>query len=121
MLQHSTKYDLKGISPISNRKMFVCYFQPNFLYGLDTLNVNKGDLERLETSYRSVIKRMLAVPDNTPSCSINLVSGLFPAEVQKDLDLMGLLGQLAICSKDLQNGTDIIHHSLVFYCSKFCG
>ena len=78
-------------------------------------------MERLETSYRSVIKHMLAVPDNTPSCSIYLVSGLFPAEAQRDLDIMGLLGQLAICSKDLQNVTDIIHHNLVFYCSKFGG
>ena len=121
MLQHSTKNALKGISPISNRKMFICYFQPSYLYGLDTLNINKGDLERLETRYRSVIKHMLAVPDNTPSCSIYLVSGLFPAEAQRDLDILGLLGQLAICSKDLQTVTEIIHHNLVFYCSKFGG
>ena len=90
--------------------MFICSFQPSYLYGLDTLNMNKGDLERLETSYRSVIKHMLAVPDNTPSCSIYLVSGLFPAEAQRDLDVMGLLGQIAICLKDLQNVTKIIHH-----------
>ena len=69
LLQHSTKNALKGISPISNRKMFICYFQLSFLYGMDTLKVNKGDLERPETSYRSVIKHMMAVPEKTPSCS----------------------------------------------------
>ena len=99
--------------------MFICYFQPSFLYGLDTLKINKGDLERLETRYRSVIKHMMAVPDNTPSCSIYLVSGLLPAEAQRDI--MGLLGQLAICSKDLQNVTEIIHHNLIFYGSEFGG
>ena len=44
MLQHATKNALKGISPISNRKMFISYFQPSFLYGLDTLAMNKGDI-----------------------------------------------------------------------------
>ena len=101
--------------------MFISYFQPSFLYGLDTLNMNKGDVERLETSYRSVIKHMMAVPDNTPSCSIYLLSGLFPAEAQRDLEILGLLGQIAICPKDLQNVTDIIHHNLVFYGSEFGG
>jgi hypothetical protein len=65
MLQQSTKNALKGISPLSNRKVFISYFQPSFLYGLDTLNINKGDLKHLETSYRAVIKHMMAVPDNT--------------------------------------------------------
>ena len=75
MLQHSPKNALRGISPISNRKMFICSFQPSYLYGLDTLNMNKGDLERLETSYRSVIKHMLAVLSTTIWCfiAVNLV------------------------------------------------
>jgi hypothetical protein len=64
---------------------------------------------------------MLAVPDNTPSCSIYLTSRLFPAEAQRDLDILGLLGQLAVCPNDLQNVTDIIHHNLVFYDSQFGG
>ena len=83
--------------------------------------INKGDIEHLETSYRSVIKHILAVPDNTPSCSIYLTSGLFPAEAQRDLDILGLLGQLVVCPNDLQNVTDIIHHNLVFYDSQFGG
>ena len=121
MLQHSTKNTLKGISPISNRKMFICYFQPSFLYGTDTLRVNKCDMERLERAYRAVFKHMLAVHDNTPSCSIYLVAGVFPAEAQRDLDIMGLLGQIAACPSDLQNVTDIIHHNLLFYGDEFGG
>ena len=92
MLQQSTKNTMQGVSPLSNRKMFISYFQPSFLYGIDTVNMNKGDLEHIEISYRSVIKHMMAVPDNTPSCSIYLISGILPAEAQRDLDIMGLLG-----------------------------
>ena len=121
MLQHATKNDLKGVSPVSNRKMFISFFQPSFLYGLDTLGLNKGDIEHLETSYRSVIKHMLAVPDNTPSCTIYLPARLFPAEAQRDLDILGLLGQLSVCPSDLQKVTDIIHHNLGFYDSQFRG
>ena len=121
MLQHSTKNALKGISPISNRKMFISYFQPSFLYGTDTIKINKSDMERLERAYRAVIKHMLAVPDNTPSCSIYLVAGVFPAEAQRDLEIMGLLGQIATCPSDLQNVTDIIHQNLLFYGEEFGG
>ena len=84
-----------------------------------TFNINKGDLEHIEISYRSVIKHMMAVPDNTPSCSIDLVAGIFPAEAQRDLEILGLLGQLAVCPADLQNVTDIIYNNLVFYDTQF--
>jgi hypothetical protein len=112
MLQQSTKNTMQGVSPLSNRKMFISYFQPSFLYGIDTVNMNKGDLEHIEISYRSVIKHMMAVPENTPSCSIYLISDIFPAEAQKDLDILGLLVQLAVCPSDLQNVTDIIYNNL---------
>ena len=121
MLQQSTKNALLGISPLSNRKMFISYFQPSFLYGTDTLSINKGDLEHLELSYRSVIKHMLAVPDNTPSCSVYLVAGLFPKEAQMDLDILGLLGQLAVCPSDNQSVTAIIYRNLAFYDAQFGG
>ena len=121
LLQQSTKNALLGVSPLSNRKMFVSYFQPSFLYGTDTVNLNKGDLQNIETSYRSVIKHMMAVPDNTPSCSIYLVFGILPAEAQRDLDILGLLGQIAVCPSDLQNITDIISNNLAFYGTDFGG
>jgi hypothetical protein len=64
---------------------------------------------------------MMAVPDNTPSCSLYLVAGIFPAEAQRDLEILGLLGQLAVCPADLQNVTDIIYNNLVFYDTQFGG
>ena len=47
-LQGATKNALSGVSPLSNRKMFLSYHMPSFLYGTDTLNINLGDIERLE-------------------------------------------------------------------------
>ena len=49
-LQGSTKNALLGISPLSNRKMFISYHQPSFLYGTDTMHLNITDMERIEIS-----------------------------------------------------------------------
>ena len=46
-LQESTRNSLLGISPIASRKMFLCYHQPSFTYGLDTISLNKGDLDTM--------------------------------------------------------------------------
>ena len=46
------------------------------------------------------MKQMIAVPDNTPSCSIYLL-------------FMGLLGHIAVCPSDLKNVKDIISNNLV--------
>lgn len=54
ILQHSTKNALLGVSPISNRKMFIS----SFLYGLDTVKLI-----------------MMAVPDNSASCAA--ISGVW--------------------------------------------
>ena len=66
-LQGATKNAISGISPLSNRKMFMSYHQPTFLYGTETMPLNLGDIERLEIKYRKTLKCMLSVPDCTPS------------------------------------------------------
>ena len=39
-LQGSTKNSMSGVSPLSNRKMFLSYHQPSFLYGTETMCLN---------------------------------------------------------------------------------
>ena len=60
LLQGATRHTLAGVSPLSNRKMFLAYHQPSFLYGTDTMSMNEGDVERLEVKYRKILKCMLA-------------------------------------------------------------
>ena len=105
-LQDSTKNSLLGISPVANRKMFTCYQQPTYVYGMDTINLNKADIDNLERSYRKVIKHLLCLPDNTPSAAVYLTFGVLPFEAQRDLEVLGLLGQLSVCPEDLQNVKD---------------
>ena len=54
-LQGVTKNSLAGVSPLSNRKMFLAYHQPSFLYGTDTMPINATDIERIEVKYRKTL------------------------------------------------------------------
>ena len=120
-LQSSTLNTLCGISPISNRKMFLSYHQPSFLYGLDTMPLNSTDMKRLETRYRQTLKHMLSMPDCVSSPLVYLTIGIMPVTAQRDLEILGLLGQLALCDQDEQNVRRIIHHNLGFFDVKFGG
>ena len=86
-LQGATKNNISGISPLSNRKMFLSYLQPTFLYGTETMSLNLGDIERLEVKYRKTLKCMLSVPDCTPSAAVYLCMGVLPAAAQLDVEI----------------------------------
>ena len=121
LLQGATRHTLAGISPLSNRKMFTAYHQPSFLYGTDTMAMNEGDIERIEVKYRKVLKCMLALPDCTSSAAVYLSIGVLPASAQRDVEILGLLGQLALCDEEAQNIKGVIENSLTFYGIKFNG
>ena len=90
-LQSSKQNSLSGISPLSNRKMFISYHQPSFLYGLDTMHLNATDLIKLECKYRKVLKNMMSMPGCVSSPLAYLSTGILPATAQLDLEIMGLL------------------------------
>ena len=120
-LQGSTKNSILGVSPLSNRKMFISYHQPSFLYGTESMNLNQVDIERLEVKYRKTLKCMLSLPDCTVSAAVYLCISVLPAEAQWDVEILGLLGQLAMCDQEAQNIRAIIEHTLTFYGVNFSG
>ena len=95
--------------------MFLCYHQPSFTYGLDTISLNKGDLDTMERDYRSILKKLMCLPENTPSAAVYLTIGVLPFEAQRDIEILGLLGQIAVCPSDQQSVKDVIFHNLTFY------
>ena len=105
--QGSTKSALSGVNPISNRKIIKSYDLPTFIYGLDTIPVNMTDLDRLETKFRSVLRNVQSLPSNVATPSIYLTIGQLPAVAERDIEILGLLGQLAQCPRDLQAVSDL--------------
>ena len=120
-LQSSTRNTLCGVSPLSNRKVFLSYHQPSYLYGLDTMPVNIADMAKVEVKYRQTLKNMLSLPDCVSTPLVYLTIGVLPATAQRDLDILGLLGQLALSDQDDQNVMKVINHNLTFFDEKFGG
>ena len=119
--QDSTKSALSGINPVSNRNIIKCYDLPTFIYGIDTININLLDLDRLELKYRSVLRNVQSLPSSVATPAIYLSIGVLPAVAERDLDILGLLGQIAQCPRFLQSVTDIIEDSLTKFDIQFLG
>ena len=47
--------------------------------------------------------------------------GVLPVEAQGDIEILGLMGHLAVCPDELQNSRTIIEHNLAFYSEGFHG
>ena len=101
--------------------MFLSYYQPSFLYGTDTMTLNQGDIDCLEIKYRKTLKCLLSLPDCTVSAAVYLCMGVLPAQAQRDVDILALYGQLAMCDQEAQTIRKIVEHSLTFYGVNFPG
>jgi hypothetical protein len=85
------------------------------------MHVNATDMNKLETKYRNTIKHMLSMPDCVSSPLVYLTIGILPATAQRDLEILGLLGQLGMCDQGDQNVRASILHNLAFFDDKFTG
>ena len=64
---------------------------------------------------------MMSLPDCTNSAAVYLSIGVLPASGQRDIEILGLLGQLAMCDQEAQNIRAVIEHNLAFYGINFNG
>ena len=101
--------------------MFLSYHMPSYLYGTDTMTINLANIERLELKYRKTLKCMLSLPDCTSSPVVYLCIGILPNSAQRDVEILGLFGQLVMCHSNNQNIRRIIEHTLTFYGVNFPG
>ena len=83
--------------------------------------LNVADMERIETKYRKTLKCMLSLPDCTNSEAVYLSIGVLPATAQRDIEILGLLGQLAMCDTESQSVRGVMENTLTFYGVNFNG
>ena len=74
--------------------------------------INTTDMAKLEVKYRKVLKCMMSLPDCVATPLVYLSIGVLPAEAQRDLEILGLLGQLV---------KSVISYNLAFFDEKFGG
>ena len=64
---------------------------------------------------------MLSLPECTSSAAVYFCIGILPAAAQRDIEILALFGQLAMCDDEAQNVRKIIENSLTFYGANFTG
>ena len=92
-----------------------------FIYGLDTIHVNPTDLDHLETKYRSIVRSMQSLPPSTPTPAVYLMMAALPSVAERDIQILQLVGQLAICDRDIQAVSDILQSNLAAEGLDFAG
>ena len=121
LLQDVIKNSLRGINPVSNQYMLTAYLIHGFIYGLDTIHVNPTDLDHLETKYRSIVRSMQSLPPSTPTPAVYLMMAALPSVAERDIQILQLVGQLAICDRDIQAVSDILESNLAAKGLDFAG
>ena len=82
---------------------------------MDTINLNKADVDALERNYRKVIKSRMCLPDNTPSVAIYLTISILPFEAQGTLrywDYWDKLLSARMTNNMKRKLSDIVWHSM---------
>ena len=69
-------------------------------------------LDLLETKYQSIVRSMQSLSPSTPTPAVYLMMAALPLAAERDIQILRLLGQLAICDRDLQSVSDILENNL---------
>ena len=73
-----------GLDPLTSLHLIKIYILPVLIYGLEIVQLNKGNIDQLELYQKKLIKQILSVPVNTPDTAVYILSGLLPIEAQLD-------------------------------------
>ena len=88
-------YGLNGTGPKVSLRMVRLYIIPILIYGLEALVIKKAEMEVLEKYYRSLIRQLQHLPENTAKPAIYLLSGCTPIEGQVHIRMLTFLGSIA--------------------------
>ena len=63
----------------------------------------------------------MSLPDCTPTAGVYLCIDILPASAQRDIEILRLIGQLAVCDEEKQSVRAVIENTLTFYGINFSG
>ena len=75
----------RGLNGI-NHEVSVCIWQtfvrPRLVYGLESINLTKCDIQKLELYQRTLIGQILHLPERVASSAMYILSGQLPVEAE---------------------------------------
>ena len=97
----------RGLNGI-NHELSVCiwqtYARPRLVYWLESINITKCDIQKLELYQRTLIRQILHLPERVSSSAMYILSGQLPVEAEihkRRLTLYGNIVRKECVQKDL--------------------
>ena len=73
---------LNGINPEVAMCIWQTYARPRLLYGLESINLTKRGIQKLELYQRTTIRQILHLPERVATSAIYILSGQIPVEAE---------------------------------------
>ena len=84
-----------GLNPVTSLQIISTHVTPRMLYGLESCVLNKGEIDMLETYYRSLLKDIQSLPSCTANEAVYLLLGTLPITAELHKRVFGLAGAIA--------------------------
>ena len=97
-------HGLNGINPEVSICIWQTYVRPRLVYGLESINLSKCDIQKLELYQRTLIRQILHLPERVASSAMYILSGQLPVEAKihkRRLTLYGNIVRKECVEKDL--------------------
>ena len=70
------------------------YIKPTLLYGLESIQLARTDISKLEKSQRDFLRQIQHLPERFASCSVYILTGLLPIEAEIHKCQLTLFGNI---------------------------
>ena len=87
-------HDLNGVNPEVSFSIWQTNVRPRLLYGLESINLSKCDIQNLELYQRKVIRQLLHLPERAATSAIYILSGQLTVEAEIHKRRLSLYGNI---------------------------
>ena len=85
---------LNEVNPEVSFSIWQTYVRPKLLYGLESINLSKCDIQNLELYQRKEIRQLLRLPERAATSAIYVLSGQLPVEAEIHKKRLSLYGYI---------------------------
>lgn len=89
-------HGLNGLNPSISMKLIETYILPRLLHGLDGIILTVTNISQLEKYYRTLLRQIQHLPQNTANEAVYLLMGALPIEGHLDIRTLSLFNRVAL-------------------------
>ena len=82
------------MNPEVSVSLWNLYIQPRLLYGLESIQLSRADISTLKKYQRDFLRQIQHLPERVAACSVYILSGLLPIELEIHKSQLTLFGNV---------------------------